>query len=141
MHSLGAASVTATAAAAADGWCLLSRLSARCGFEPDAHKKSLESEEARRERLQQEQELAQHIQVCCSSERLIRKEALPAPCNTHSRNVIKVVIISSSSIVIIIVFVVFVFAISSSCSTTTTTTTTAHVIIVVIVIMLPGFPP
>lgn len=32
-------------------------------YEPDAHKRSLESAEARRERLQQEQELAQHIQV------------------------------------------------------------------------------
>lgn len=35
-------------------------------FEPDAHKKSLESAEARKERLQQEQELAQHIQVTSS---------------------------------------------------------------------------
>jgi hypothetical protein len=32
-------------------------------FEPDAHKKSLESAEARKERLQQEAELAKHIQV------------------------------------------------------------------------------
>mmetsp|Transcript_40593 Transcript_40593/g.96442 ORF Transcript_40593/g.96442 Transcript_40593/m.96442 type:complete len:99 (-) Transcript_40593:239-535(-) len=31
-------------------------------YEPDAHKKSLESEQARRERLQQEQEIAQQMQ-------------------------------------------------------------------------------
>jgi len=30
-------------------------------YPPDAHKKGLESAEARRERLQQEQELAKHI--------------------------------------------------------------------------------